>query len=131
MSKHMNRDNYCFSTVWDLSYALKNPFGEYKTDAYGRVMIYDYPKDDCSIIELPEPDKLEWRDDHWDYFCSPNTEIGFVLSKEDIDPDNELTDAQWKECVGRFNGGKVDIGSLIEEVQDTCEVIVEEMEVNK
>ena len=129
--KHMSRENYCFSEVWDLSYAIRNPFGEYKKDAYGRVMVYDHPHDDGSIIDLPKPDKLKWRDDHYDYTYAPNNEIGIVLSKEDIDPDNELTDPQWLECVGRFNRGKVDIGSIVEEIQDACEVIVKEMEVSK
>jgi hypothetical protein len=131
MKKHMSRENFCYSRVWDLSYALTNPYGEYKKDAYGRIMIYDHPHDDSSIIDLPEPDKLEWRDDHYDYTYEPKNEIGIVLRKEDIDPDNELTDAQWLECVGRFNRGKVDIGSIVEEIQDACEVIVDEMEVSE
>ena len=119
------------SVVWDLSYALVNQDGGYKHDAYGRVMIYDDPDDDCSIIELPEPDKLEWRDDHHDYTFNPNDEIGIILSKRDIDPENEMTPAQWQECVGEINRGKVDLRSLVEEVQDCCEVIVEEMGVSK
>lgn len=119
------------SVVWDLSYALVNQDGGYKHDAYGRVMIYDHPDDDGSIIELPEPDKLEWRDDYYDYSFAPHSEIGIILSKKDIDPENEMTPAQWKECVGQINLGKVDLRSLVEELQDTCEVIVEEMEVTK
>ena len=127
----MKKETKYESVVWDLSYALADENGDYKHDAYGRVMVYDYPEDDCSIIELPEPDKLEWRDDHYDYSFAPHSEIGIVLSKGDVDPDNELTEIQWRECVGRFNRGKVDIGSIVEEIQDACEVIVKEMEVSK
>ena len=129
--KHMSRENYCFSHVWDLSYAIRNPFGEYKKDAYGRVMVYDHPHDDESIIELPEVDKLEWRDDHYDYTYEPNSEIGIILCKEDIDPDNDLTDDQWRECVSRINRGKFELDYIIEDVQDSCEAIVTEMEATK
>ena len=119
------------SVVWDLTYALADANGDYKHDAYGRVMVYDYPEDDCSIIELPEPDKLEWRDDHYDYSFAPNSEIGIILSKEDVDPDNELTENQWRECVSRINRGKFELDYIIEDVQDSCEAIVTEMEATK
>jgi len=127
----MKKETKYQSVVWDLTYALADENGDYKHDAYGRVMVYDYPEDDCSIIELPEPDKLEWRDDHYDYSFAPNSEIGIVLSKEDIDPDNELTENQWRECVSRINRGKFELDYIIEDVQDSCEAIVTEMEVSK
>lgn len=119
------------SVVWDLTYAIADANGDYKYDAYGRVMVYDYPEDDCSIVELPEPDKLKWRDDHYDYSFAPNSEIGIILCKEDIDPDNELTENQWRECVSRINRGKFELDYIIEVVQDSCEAIVTEMEATK
>ena len=127
----MKKETKYESVVWDLTYALADENGDYKHDAYGRVMVYDYPEDDCSIIELPEPDKLEWRDDHYDYSFAPNSEIRIILSKEDVDPDNELTENQWRECVSRINRGKFELDYIIEDVQDSCEAIVTEMEATK
>jgi|TARA_R110000744_G_scaffold186358_4_gene305770 hypothetical protein len=63
-----------------------------------------------------------------DYTYEPNTEIGIILAKEDIDRNRKtpLTDKQWETCVGLINRGKIDLGCVYDVLEEYCQSIVEE-----
>tara|TARA_R110000824_G_scaffold320307_1_gene507281 strand:- start:852 stop:1247 length:396 start_codon:yes stop_codon:yes gene_type:complete len=125
----MSETKYKTATVWDLTYALTDEDGNYKRDSDGKIEVFDYIGEDCSeLAEDAVPEDLERRDDHWDYTYEPNTEIGIVLAKEDIDKNRKtpLTDKQWKKCVGLINRGKIDLGCVYDVLEEYCQSIVEE-----
>tara|TARA_R100001463_G_scaffold111617_1_gene166494 strand:+ start:7180 stop:7566 length:387 start_codon:yes stop_codon:yes gene_type:complete len=114
--------------VWDLSWALIDDDGIYKHDFENKVMVFDDPDEDCSLIEPPKAEDLEWRQDEWHYTFRPQTEIGIILSKEDIDPESKMDNQQWQRCVERINSFKVDMQSIIDPLQEICDTIINEKE---
>ncbi len=62
--------------VWDLSWALVDEHGNYKHDSENKVMVFDNPDEDCSLIEPPNVEELELKT------SSPNVWFNSLEGKE-------------------------------------------------